>query len=469
MSSVELPGDLPITEAEWNQTLPAVQALILWQHEIIAKLSKRMEEHEARLSQNSQNSNRPPSSDSPFKKPSSEKEEKKGKARSRKGRKGYRQQMLDPTETRSAYPQPCTCGCDQFDDLKRYYTHQHIELPEIVTKVIHLDLYSGKCSRCGKVNKGHVPIEFQTGYGPGLSALIVELAGIAANSRDMVQRFCSSVLRIPISLGAIQKVLDRASKAIKPHYGACGDKARTSDINHIDETPWYKGGKLNWLWVMTNPVVAFFMIHSNRSKEAFEALIGTWCGILVSDDYRIYQKWVSKRQTCLAHLIRHACALAQRGDQELASCGKWAKKELERLVKMAKVPPTIGEWRAFFARFCHLIALYRDSESEAGTFVRRLENEMGSLFLFLTEHGVEPTNNFGERMIRFAVLWRKRSQGTKSDKGNRWVERILSLRQTCRLHGKSTFEVLVDAISCFFKGHRPDLSWIRQASIQLIL
>ena len=183
---------------------------------------------------------------------------------------------------------------------------------------------------------------------------------------------------------------------------------------------------------------------------------------MVSDDYGIYRKWVNKRQTCLAHLIRTACGLAQRGDPELSSCGKWAAKELERLIKMAKAPPTIGEWRAFFARFCRLIALYRDCESEAGTLVRRLEEEMEALFLFLTEEGVEPTNNFGERMIRFAVLWRKRSQGTKSDKGNRWVERILSLRQTCRLHAKSTFEVLVDALTSFFKEQEPDLAWIRQ-------
>jgi len=50
---------------------------------------------------------------------------------------------------------------------------------------------------------------------------------------------------------------------------------------------------------------------------------------------------------------------------------------------------------------------------------------MDSLFTFLVEEGVEPTNNFAERMIRFAALWRKRSYGTKSDKDNRWVERIL--------------------------------------------
>jgi len=88
---------------------------------------------------------------------------------------------------------------------------------------------------------------------------------------------------------------------------------------------------------------------------------------------------------------------------------------------------------------------------------------MDSLFTFLVEEGVEPTNNFAERMIRFAVLWRKRSYGTKSDKGNRWVERILSLRQTCRLQGKSTFDVLVNAMESYFKDQQPDLEWIRLA------
>src|SRR5208337_1604098 len=361
------------------KTPPRVLKLLMYLLEENLRLKKRIEELEARLNKDSSNSDRPPSSDSPFKKESSGKVEKKSKFKSRKRRKGYRQQTLDPTETRDVYPEPCSCGCERFDDLKPYYTHQHIEILEIIKKVIHFVLYSGRCSKCGKVNKGHVPIEFQTGYGPRLSALLVELVGIAGNSRDMVQRFCSSVLRIPISLGAIQKVIDRASKAIEQHYEAFKDKARACRINHVDETPWHKGGKLNWLWVMTNPVVAFFMIHTNRSKEAFEKLIGAWCGILVSDNYGVYRKWVNKRQTCLAHLIRKACALAQRADPELSSCGKWAAKELERLIKMAKAPPTIGEWRAFFARFCHLIALYRDSESEAGTLARRLEAEMDAL------------------------------------------------------------------------------------------
>ncbi|QCQ23176.1 hypothetical protein FDQ92_13945 [Desulfoglaeba alkanexedens ALDC] len=85
---------------------------------------------------------------------------------------------------------------------------------------------------------------------------------------------------------------------------------------------------------------------------------------------------------------------------------------------------------------------------------------MDTLFTFLVNKGVEPTNNFAERTIRFGVLWRKRSQGTKSDKGNRWVVRILPLRQTCSLHKMSTFSVLVQAFDSYFKEQHPDLDWI---------
>ena len=85
---------------------------------------------------------------------------------------------------------------------------------------------------------------------------------------------------------------------------------------------------------------------------------------------------------------------------------------------------------------------------------------MDSLWVFLVQHGVEPTNNRAERALRCGVLWRKRSLGTASDKGNRWVERILSLRETCRLQARSTYMVLVEALTRFFQGHQPDLSWI---------
>jgi hypothetical protein len=127
---------------------------------------------------------------------------------------------------------------------------------------------------------------------------------------------------------------------------------------------------------------------------------------------------------------------------------------------MAKAPPTGGEWRAWYARFGTLIDRYHARQDDAGRLVRRVQRAMASLGVFLCEPGVEPTNNRAARSVRFAMMWRKGSRGTESDHGNRWVERTVSLRQTCRQRGQSTFGVWVDAVSRFCEGRQPDLAWL---------
>jgi len=134
--------------------------------------------------------------------------------------------------------------------------------------------------------------------------------------------------------------------------------------------------------------------------------------------------------------------------------------ELQRLAHWATAPPTSGEVQTWYARMVHLIAQYRRRQDEAGTFARTLDREIRALWTFVVEAGVEPTNNRAERALRFAVLWRKLMQGTYNEKGDRWVKRILSVRKTCRLRGQSTFPVLVEAVTCYFNGQPPDVSWI---------
>jgi transposase len=453
----------PFTEQDWDQTPPAVQAYLYTLHHEMGQLHERVESLEARLKQDSTTSSKPPSSDSPYKKP---RRRTGSPTRTRKGggkpgHQGHRQVLLVPTSVEDVLPERCGCGRGAFDLIQPYYTHQEIELPPIEMEVTHWVLHQGRCLECGRWHKAQVPGEHVMGYGPRLSALMAELAGTYGNGRRMVQTFCSSVLGVPISLGAIQKVLDRVTLAIDPYYTLIAKQARQARVNYIDETPWYCENALEWLWVMANEQVAFYMIHPRRSKAAFFDLIEDWAGLLVSDGYGVYQNWVNARQTCLAHLIRTARGLAARQHPELAACGAWALVELQRLCQMAKAPPTGGEWRAWYARLCKLINHYHERSDEAGRFTRRLLREMDSLWVFLCHHGVEPTNNRSEGALRFGVQWRKRSLGTASDKGNRWVERILSLKETCRLRAVSTYHVLVDAVSSFFHGQQPDLAWLQ--------
>ena len=88
------------------------------------------------------------------------------------------------------------------------------------------------------------------------------------------------------------------------------------------------------------------------------------------------------------------------------------------------------------------------------------------MITFLVVPGVEPTNNLAERSVRHGVVLRKVILGTSSEAGRRWIERALSLHQTCRLQKRSFFEVMCDALSAARGDLAPALGWIEDIAKQ---
>jgi transposase len=343
----------PFSAADWDKTPPAVQAYLLSLHQRLDQLQHQIDQLQGRLDKTSQTSSKPPSFDSPFQKRHRRKSS--GKRGAKPGHPGAGPKLLEPTEVQVILPPSCPCGHAALVEAAPYHTHQVLELPPIAMQVTHVILHQTTCAGCGQTLKAQVPPPYASGYGPRLTALMGEMAGMQGTSRRLMQDFCRSVLAVPISLGAIQKLIDRTSHAIVPHYEAIATVARQASVGYIDETPWYCQNALQWLWTMTTDTVSLYLIHPHRSKTAFFDLIEDWTGILVSDGYGVYQDWVNRRQTCLAHLIRTARGLSERRDAHLAACGRWALRELQGLCHMAKVPPTGGQWRAWYARLCTLI------------------------------------------------------------------------------------------------------------------
>ena len=464
-----MPIERPFSESDWLATPEPVRRYgesleqrVLQLEETVAQMAQRIEQLESRLNQNSQNSSKPPSSDPPYQRPERGLKKSKRKRGGQKGHKGHRQELLKPTEVVTIDPGPCACGCARrrSGSLRSFYTHQWIELPEIQMHVKHVVLKKNQCSGCGRWLKAKLPKEYHTGYGPRFSALVAEMSGIQGASRQAVAEFIQNVFGVPISTGGLQKVIDRVSEALSPVHQAIGASVRRAAVNHIDETSWQQAGVIKWLWTMTNCLAAFFMVHSKRSQKAFAALIENWRGILVSDNYGVYRNWVNQRQACLAHLIRKARGLSERTDESCRRFGEQLKKALQQLCEFAHAPPSQKKWTDFYTRLMLLLLLFEGAADDAGRLAREILREIDTLWVFLDEAGVEPTNNRAERALRFAVLWRKRSNGTQSEKGNRWVERMLSFRQTCRLRKQATFPILVDTVKSYFKEQSPDLAWL---------
>src|SRR5215472_7673380 len=250
----------PFTPQEWAQTPLAVQAYVRTLCDEVAQLHDRVETLEARLQQNSTTSSRPPSADSPYKKPRQRSASTTPrKAGGKPGHPGHRQGLLPPTTVRELTPTRCACGHTTFALTTPYHTHQVIELPPIAMEVTHWVLYQGWCGGCGRWTKAQVPAEQAMGYGPRFSALMGELAGTYGNGRRMVQTFCASVLQVPLSLGAIQNVLDRVAQAIEPPYQAMATQVRHAAVHYMDATPWFLPHTLPWLWVMGRDAAAFYM------------------------------------------------------------------------------------------------------------------------------------------------------------------------------------------------------------------
>jgi len=150
-----------------------------------------------------------------------------------------------------------------------------------------------------------------------MSALIAELSGMQGTSRRSAMQFLNSVFGAPISTGAVQKVIDRVTNALAPAYEKIGQTARSQKVGYVDETSWFKAGKLHWLWVMVTALMALYLVHPNRPRKAFNELIRHWRDILVSDNFRVYQNWVHKRTNCLAHYIRKTKQLAESSNASL--------------------------------------------------------------------------------------------------------------------------------------------------------
>jgi transposase len=317
---------------------------------------------------------------------------------------------------------------------------------------------------CGTLTHAQGPPEPATGSGPRFPARIGDMAGTHGPRRRLMQHWCAAVLPVPRSLGAMQKRRDRVAPASAPPDGAMATPARQAPVHESDAPSWWLPSTWQWLWVMVRETAACDMRHPHRAKAALTALIDAWAGSLVSDGDGVYPRGVAGRQTCLAPRRRTARGLAARQPPARAAWGAWALAELQRLCHMATAPPTGGAWRAWYARRCHLITPYHGRQDEAGTLARRRLRAMDSRGVFLAPHGVDPTNKRAERAWRFGVLRRKRSQGTASVKGNRWVERILSLKETCRLHARSTYAVLVEAVGRLCTNRPPDRAWSGQPS-----
>jgi len=85
-------------------------------------------------------------------------------------------------------------------------------------------------------------------------------------------------------------------------------------------------------------------------------------------------------------------------------------------------------------------------------FYNELYDRRAHLWTFTKIEGIEPTNNAAERALRPAVIYRILSFGTQSARGSRYIERLLSVSETCRVQQRNAYQYPVEAMEAKFAG-----------------
>lgn len=446
-----------------------LEAIVAEQQKTIGKLLARIADLEARLEQSSRNSNKPPSSDSPAQRDA--RASKPGSDRTRGGQpghKGHKRTLVAPERVNRRVPcDPQRCRrCAE--DLAHAVVldpvlHQTVEIPEIAAYVTEFVLGRRRCQRCSTVTCGRLPRGVGRGMcGPRLMALVGLLTGVYHMSRRSAAELLRDVLGVQLSLGCLSETEGRVSTALAAPHQEALDRVRAAEAKNLDATTWSRAGEYRALWVLACTTATVFCISVDATTAAVRKLVRFTRGVLMSDRGSQFGFWaMEKRQICWAHLVRKFVAFTESNNPKIKSLG-------ESLLVLAKAH--LGAWhdtrdgtrsRAELQRFVRNLEPYFIAHLERGAafgirgvsgVCANILDHREALFTYAFFAGVVPTNNHAEREIRSFVLWRKRSFGAQSDRGDRYAERVMTVVHTLRKHDCNVFSYLVRACSASLRG-----------------
>lgn len=441
--------------------------------EQLDQTTRKLDEVSAKLAaatKNSSNSSKPPSSDivKPIRPRKPAGKRKKG------GQKGHQRTMRpilaeDKLDwlTQHSYDQcPCCSGPVTTDMENPVSRVQQIEIGSRTETTEHQSLAS-HCAACDKTYICKIPPEVRKAglCGIELSSIIGFLKGACHASLSTIRKYLIDVHDLQLSRGQLAKIIHKVSRAIARLYENLLGSLKAQRILNIDETGHRDSGKRMWTWCFRGSGFTVFKIDPSRGSGVLLDVLGDeFNGIIGCDYFSAYHKYRGltdcRIQFCFAHLIRDLRFLQEHSTGRTHG---WSSRLLAAIREMFGVIHRREELGNRFdgeledaAMEVLTRARFRvPDDKKARNLSKRFENDGESYLKFLTTPGLEPTNNIAEQAIRFVVIDRKVTQGSKSENGQRWLERIWTVMATCSDQNQSPLDVIRSSLEHFFRGERP--------------
>lgn len=449
------------------QRLQAEGTRLQAQVEKLTATVTELREQLARARKDSSTSSKPPSSD--IVKPAAAADASQGQRRpgGQPGHEFHERPLVPPDQVKDPVVHRLagcpTCGhALEVDDTEPRVVQQ-IEITTVPLIVTEHQSHAGWCPHCQRLHYAPLPPDIERGgwVGPRLATLIVYLKGVCHASYSTIRRYLRDVVGVTWSRGTLAKVIARASQALAEPYAELLAQLPQEERLNVDETGHPQQGERWWTWCFRASLFTLFRIDRRRSAEVLLDVLGQeFDGVLGCDYFGAYRRYMRQCsvtvQFCLAHLIRDVKFLTTLPNRRDRAYGERLREALRSLFRVIherdRYSPVLFQCLLEHARTqvlqvgLHEVPPTRHSQNLAA----RLEKHGEEYFTFITTPGLEPTNNLAEQAIRFVVLDRVVTQGTRGPTGQRWCERIWTTIATCVQQGRSLFEYLEAAVRAWY-------------------
>lgn len=330
--------------------------------------------------------------------------------------------------------------------------YDRIELPPVRPHVTRVQLFGGRCVCCGVRSTAAAPKGLEPGspFGRSIEAMVVYLHYAHAIGLERLRALMGEVFGLQISEGALCNILARARAPLGASAATITTEVQQARVVCSDETSVRVVGKTWWEWVFVTKAAVLHLIRPSRGRAVPEAVFaGVRPGVWVSDALGSQRGHAERWQMCLAHLLRDAQWAIDCGDTGFSVPFKlWLLRAMAIGRRRDGLrDSTLVQYRADLERRLDRIMAHAVPRAREGEKLRRRIGRCREhLRVFVTDREVPPTNNISERALRPSVVFRKVTNGFRSEWGAETYAAYRSVVSTAKTRGKTVLEAVQHAL-----------------------
>jgi transposase len=463
----KLPNELPDLSSLSHEQKDALIRMLFPLIAEVRRLSARVAELEARLSKDSHNSSKPPSSDGLAKKSSSPSVPSGKKPGGQPGRAGKTLERSAHVDTVIDHPLPqhCQCGAALTGaGVRLYEQRQVIDIPVANYHVTEHRTWQTRCT-CGQVHHSVFPEDVTevVQYGPNVRALAVHLTHGQLLPLARSAQLISELYGLSVSSGTVHAWGDQAARLLLPEVACIAQSLIGLPVVCADESGLRVASRLHWLHTVASDQLTWYGVHAQRGLPAFKdhGILLNLMGTAVHDCWGPYWRLLCAHGLCNAHLLRELTFQRETTRQ------RWPKRMIDLLIRARdhceaarqENKAALSPWRTrrIFRDYNAILdkALTRNPQAErqdkrrgrvkqslSFNLIKRMREHAEAVLRFVTDLRVPFTNNLAERAIRMPKVKQKISGCFRTMAGAQTFCTIRSYLDTMRKQGHNMFEVL---------------------------